>query len=299
MIVYLYSLMVDTVCMGVGITSKELFHQLLAELKKWAYEGKVPGIKLQHVPMTNYISSITYSVGKRQIGRVEVGCTKSSTYYVRVIQQPGQATYEQLCAFREQLDFFMPFLAYEKLYKSAPITRIDLAADITGHHYRELIPHRPKVHKSELWSSSTKVGGIYLGGKNSKLRFCIYDRKKKMARKLGEIVKHKNLTRIEARVRGTGLTAEALTYAMPNPFESLQIALLKKAQKIDPHLLWWQKFLEQAVLHGSAAALSGLSDKLKTDARMRLTQAKAHWWNPSALWAGRDKSLGMLVPNWD
>lgn len=170
--------------------------------------------------------------------------------------------------------------AQEAELSNANITRIDFATDIEHVDITDLVIARNDTTvRSATYGRNGRTETIYLGDKNSDLRFAIYD---KQAQKGGMVP----LTRIEARIKHR-LTFESV-YRYSNPFERLLIREINKLEVgtrgNSPH--YWGWFVSACQLHGLQQALGDIhNQRTRRTWRNKVAEREAPtWWNPQSLW---------------
>lgn len=172
---------------------------------------------------------------------------------------------------------------------SANITRIDLATDVRNLNINRIIACRnDSTVISTTYGRDGSIGTHYLGGKNSDVRFVIYD---KRAQLRGRVIANRfdrALTRIEVRLK-VGLSLNDLR-SYPNPFQSLEIreieSLEVNGQRSMPH--YWDWFVAATKQDGLEATLNRIKNPKTRRVWMdRVLQRTApNWWQPNELWAG-------------
>lgn len=196
--------------------------------------------------------------------------------------------------FKELLGIFFVDFNYETLFHIARVSRIDFAADVLFHDKSDFIPLRPRAALSSVFvDAHGHLGSVYLGGVQSDLRFCIYDKGKQLKEKgLHSVAQAR--TRIEARLRRTKLKASDL-HEIKNPFLSLEVADYVKAEcaHTGPQ---WADFLGACQQQGAPSALSVLNKPLRRKYLKALRDAKATWWNPHSIWEGLPDALKAIAP---
>jgi hypothetical protein len=172
---------------------------------------------------------------------------------------------------------------------SANITRIDLATDVRNLNINHIIACRnDNTMISTTYGRDGSIGTLYLGGKNSDVRFVIYD---KRAQLRGRVIANRfdpALTRIEVRLK-VGLSLNELR-SYPNPFQSLEIreieSLEVNGQRSMPH--YWDWFIAATKQDGLEATLNRIKNpktrRVWTDRVLQRTEP--NWWQPNDLWAG-------------
>ncbi len=170
--------------------------------------------------------------------------------------------------------------AQEAELSNANITRIDFATDIEHVDITDLVIARNDTTvRSATYGRDGRIETIYLGDKNSNLRFAIYD---KRAQRGGMVPR----TRIEARIKQR-LTFESV-YEYHNPFERLLIREIDKLEvgtgRNGRH--YWGWFVCACQLQGLQKALGDIrNENTRREWRRRVAEREAPtWWNPQSLW---------------
>ncbi|MER2537776.1 MAG: hypothetical protein ABTQ26_00910, partial [Azonexus sp.] len=190
--------------------------------------------------------------------------------------------------------------ALESEISNANITRIDLATDIWGININDIIAARADTTViSSGYGRDGLIQTIYLGGKNTDLRFVLYDKRQQ----LRGIVRagQQARTRIEARIKQR-LTFESLrTYQ--NPFERLTLRevseLIFGYRGNSPH--HWDWFVDSCRQRGGEAALDLIRNSRTRRAwhnKVAMRDAPT-WWDAQALWRGLREAIdqmGILPP---
>lgn len=170
--------------------------------------------------------------------------------------------------------------AQEAELSNANITRIDFATDIEHVDIANLaIARNDTTVSSATYGRDGRIETIYLGDKNSGLRFAIYD---KQAQRGGMVP----LTRIEARIKQR-LTLESI-YDYANPFDRL---LIREISRLEVGTSgngrhYWDWFVSACQLHGLQMALGSIRNHQTRGVwRNKVAAREAPtWWNPQALW---------------
>lgn len=288
-------LLIDRIHMSVGIGSKDLYGFALSSLKgmKDIQADLVPNGKItitsgQFRTRLNY-----YPTMQEKIADIEIGVTKSKHRYFRLGLYPTKFGPGEFEHFKMVLDTLLPEFNYQRLFDSANVSYIELAADSLSHIAHSFIPFRGKCNCSHIFvDQEGNKGSTYLGSKVSALRFCIYDKRKQQLEK-NKVATYNRHTRIEARNRYIGLCPCELPQ-MDNPFGRLDIADLKAARKISKGKAW-QGFLNRCLEVGSAQALVE-HPKQRQQYRKMLKTAAALWWNPADIWLGLPRAVNVIAP---
>lgn len=183
--------------------------------------------------------------------------------------------------------------ALESELSNANITRIDLATDIQGININRLIAARADTTvMSTAYGRDGLNQTIYLGGKNTDLRFVIYDKRQQERGivQAGQVER----TRIEARIKQR-LTFDSLR-AYRNPFERLTIQEMRRLEILgcrgnSPHYRDW--FLDSCKQRGGEAALNLIRNYRTRQAWHNKVEPRdaPTWWNPETLWAGLEDAI--------
>lgn len=192
----------------------------------------------------------------------------------------------QMLAVPEHQQAFLDIMRYwfgealEAEIANATITRIDLATDINHLKIGDLVISRNDTTvTSTTYSRRGRIQTIYLGNKNTNLRFAIYD---KAAQQGGSIER----TRIEARIKKR-LTFDSI-FDYSNPFARLAIreAINLEIRAPGNSEFVWDWLIDSFRQRGGEAALN-LVRNSRTRAKWRnkiAVQETPRWWDPQALW---------------
>jgi hypothetical protein len=176
--------------------------------------------------------------------------------------------------------------ALQSELSNANITRIDLATDIDHININDLVIARSDTTvTSSTYGRDGLIQTIYLGGKNTDLRFAIYDKRAQQGSMVignGQLAR----TRIEARIKQR-LTLDSLrTY--DNPFARLTIREarhLEVAPRGNSPFVWdW--LVDSIKQRGAEAALNRIrtnGTRATWHNKIAVREAPT-WWNPESLW---------------
>jgi hypothetical protein len=282
--------------MSVSVTSKDLYGFVIAQLHgmKDLQSELLPNGKIT-VRIEKYLTRMSYYPNKkRKIAEIEIGTTKSKHKYFRLSLFPSQFGTGEFESFKEVLALMLPEFNYQKLYSTAKVSYIELAADSTSQAQHSFIPFRAKCNSSEIITESDGTkGSTYVGSKLSSLYFCIYDKRKQLKKKKLD-TPHKIHTRIEVRMKFIGLHPSEIETQLANPFLKLEIADLSNARKASEDKAW-QNFLDECLTDGSAEALRKHPKQRKKYISMLRNQA-AWWWKPNYVWSKLANAVSIIAP---
>ncbi|MBI5006427.1 MAG: hypothetical protein HZB95_04805 [Nitrosomonadales bacterium] len=287
---------IDRIHMSVGIGCKALYGFALAQLHG------MRDVKSEIVPNGNitvfagqFHSRMSYYPSKkRKIAEIEVGITKSKHKYFRLSLFPSQFGPGEFERFKEVLALMLPPFNYQKLYVTAKVSYIEIAADSVSQAHHSFIPFRAKCNCSMIFTETDGAkGSIYVGSKTSSLWFCIYDKKKLLEKKKLD-APHKIHTRIEARMKFIGLHPNEIQTQLGNPFLKLEIADLTDAREASKDKTW-QSFLDECLSIGSAEALRNHPKQRKLF-MMMLRNHTARWWKPDYVWSKLENAVSAIAP---
>ncbi|MGA8146774.1 MAG: hypothetical protein WB870_04260 [Gallionellaceae bacterium] len=283
--------------MTVGITSKELYGFVVSSLigMKDIQSDLVPKGKI-NVHSGKYRTRMDYypDKNKDKIADIEIGTTKSKHKYFRLGLYPSKFGPGDFEHFKLLLELLLPEFNYPLLFKTARVSYIELAADSRSEMAHSFVPFRPRCNYSYIYKEQDgSYGSTYLGSKLSALKFCIYDKHRQLLAK-NLPAPHKTHTRIEVRLRHTGLSPSELLEKMDNPFKKLEIADLQKARNASKDKVW-QNFLDLCLEVGSAKALALHPKKRKLYMSM-LRVAASWWWKPNHIWLKLPQALSVIEP---
>lgn len=178
---------------------------------------------------------------------------------------------------------------------NANITRIDIATDIRGLNIDRIIATRLDTSvMSTGYGRDGLTQTVYLGGKNTDLRFVIYD---KRAQQRGRVTERQRaLTRIEARIKQR-LTFDTLL-AYPNPFQRLTLSEIRQLEVRQPgnSSHQWDWFVDSCKQRGGEAALNLIQN---SRTRRNWFNKVVHrepptWWQPDTLWEGLRNAIDQI-----
>lgn len=159
---------IDRIHMSVSVTSKDLYGFVIAQLHgmKDLQSELLPNGKIT-VRIEKYLTRMSYYPNKkRKIAEIEIGTTKSKHKYFRLSLFPSQFGSGEFENFKEVLALMLPEFNYQKLYSTAKVSYIELAADSASQAQHSFIHFRAKCNSSEIIpeSDGTK-GSTYVGSK--------------------------------------------------------------------------------------------------------------------------------------
>lgn len=229
------------------------------------------------------------SKSKRRIAEIILSTTKSKYRYIKLSLYPSRYSGAEFDQLKKILSECLQH-PYEVFYESGRVSYLELAADTLSHAKHTFIPFRAYCTKSKAWSYG--FGTIWVGSEKGNCWFAIYDKQKQLIdNKLP--APHKQHTRIEARLRDTGLSPSALV-SLPNPFIKLEIADFIKAKLISKSNEW-NLFLLKCVSLGAQAALT-LFKKWRKKFLILLRSSAASWWEPEYIWQYFAQALKTIAP---
>ena len=134
---------------------------------------------------------------------------------------------------------------------------------------------------------------VYIGSNKTNIQFVIYDKVKRLKNK-GIPTPWSSYTRIEARLRNTGLAPYQLT-ELKNPFPSLEIASAIDC-KNHSSVPEWHQFIDMALKEGSPIAFSGLNKYKKKKYRGWLSLYAAKFWKPEKIMNSINAAMEPIKP---
>lgn len=290
-------LLLDRIHMTVGVSGKTLYGASVSRL--YSIKAKqailVPNGKIV-VVQGNYITRIDYYPDKNRdkVAEIELGSTKSKYKYFKLSLYSSKFKAGEFESLKKMLAQMLPEFNYQKLYYTAKVSYIELAADTRSHDKHGFIPFRSRCNKSHIDPHNGYKGATYLGSEDSSLFFSIYDKHKQLVDKK-QVTPHAVHTRIELRQRYTGLSPCELLAGLKNQFVKLEVADLHGARQASKEKAW-QIFIDRCLVVGSADALAALPKKQRT-AYMKLLRANAAWWwKPQHVWKNLPHALSVIVP---
>jgi hypothetical protein len=185
--------------------------------------------------------------------------------------------------------------ALESEMANANITRIDLATDIRGVNINRIIAARADTTvMSAGYGRDGLIQTMYLGGKNTDLRFAIYDKRAQQRGVVG--AGQQDCTRIEARIKQR-LTLDSLP-DYQNPFERLTVREIRRLEVghegNSPHQ--WDWFVDSCKQRGGEAALNLIrNSRTRQTWHNKVVEYDAPtWWNPETLWHGLGEAISRM-----
>ena len=183
----------------------------------------------------------------------------------------------------------------EEEFLSARITRIDLATDIRQLPIEQIAVARQDntVSSAIYYGRDGRPQTIYLGAKDSDVRFAIYDKRAQSRGRVRSLAFAR--TRIEARIKER-LDFPALLRHQ-NPFSQLLIReyvamVIGDRQNADYH---WEWFLDSCKTRGLENALSLAPGRSRYNWSQRVASREPPtWWNPNEIWEGLRPAIERL-----
>lgn len=180
-------------------------------------------------------------------------------------------------------------------FGSANITRVDVATDVVGLDINRLIACR---NDTTVCSTTYGRDGItqtmYLGGKNTALRYIVYDKRAQLHGRSDSDAPP--ITRIEVRLKQT------LNYLALRNHENLFDRLLLREIGERGHLgeqnnsHYWPWFVDACRERGAQAALGLIQDaKTRQRWRQKIRDIESPaWWRPEEIWGGLPRAVAQL-----
>lgn len=177
------------------------------------------------------------------------------------------------------------------------ITRIDFATDVRGININSLVACRQDTTVvSTSYGRDGSIQTIYLGSKNSDLRFVIYDKREQQRGRVSAGRYDRACTRIEVRLKKGLSLAQLRSYA--NPFTNLMICELSSlevnGQKNSLH--YWDWLVGASKQDGLEATLNRIRNPRTRSAWTRkvLERDEPIWWHPGDLWGGLRQAIDAI-----
>ena len=292
------SLVIDRIRFFVNVPSSDLYSHVWSQLFEIKAMGKqlLPGGRITAKKLKHGKTRLRYCPkARRCIASIEVGIAADKKKYFSLDLFPTRFRGSEFSVFKELLANLLDDFNYTKLFHTAKVSYLELAADSLLNPMGSFLPFRTKTASSHVHPLPDGTGSINLGALSGRLRFSIYDKKRHIVEKWKELPLHQLQTRIEARIRTTGLTANKLEGCLKNPLPKLEIADLKELQKSSPSPAF-TAFLVQCSKVGACAALKSLSLKERRKYILQLRKAKVTWWKPQAIWQYLPSALKVIAP---
>lgn len=232
-----------------------------------------------------YRHILQYTLGQGQpVIQIEAGSTKAKKFYLAWELWPHRFKKADLAGFFKLINLLLdsPVFLYKSAFYKGKVRYLELSSDRLTEPMYSFIPWKDKVQKSFFYENeeTKEKGALYLGGKQSAVRYCFYDKAKQLKHKKLPC-KYKTLTRIEARLNHLHL-APAKLHELKNPFESLHIAHAINCKNYSKDEIL-QNFISQAEKEGAANAFKGLNKKERSEIKKILMACEAKWWQPEKL----------------
>jgi hypothetical protein len=237
-----------------------------------------------------------YPVKGRKIADIEVLTGKGKVRYFWLGLYPSKFKKGEFEKLKEVLALFLEPFEYVKLFHTARVSYIELAVDSLSFKNHSFVPFVGKLQDSYVYTDqSGEKGSIYLGSESGRFRFIFYDKAKEIKEKLKQVPKYSIQTRVEARVRGCGLTADELSLKLKNPFVRVEIAEPSKFGSACDNADF-KTFISRCSEIGYCSARRELPIKIQRAYLKLLRDAQAWWWNPKKIWQNLDQALTVIAP---
>jgi hypothetical protein len=202
-------------------------------------------------------------------------------------------------SFLRVMQDLLPGGGYADLVDDGYVLFIEIAIDFEKVRIAELEFFHPHMHSGQrVGDESAPPDTIYLDPRQAgKASICIYDKRKERRRTHRPL--RRSRVRIEARWRfnHTPRLRETRIHelvSLDNPFEDLLILDRERLHEVF-HARRHTNFLRNVQAHGLQQALQGRGN-VDQERRIRmLQQAVVPWWNPQAIWQGRQAAFESIA----
>jgi hypothetical protein len=305
---YWRKLLVDRIAITVVIGGVDLYGFVYGQLFAMQDEqeqlfpcGRIRLVKKKYVTRLDFYPVYKKS-DRRRIADITIGANKtfdgkSLHRHFTLTLYPSKFKVDEFDQFKEVLETLLPDFKYSKLFETGKVNYLELAADSFSHVNHSFIAYRKYCKDSSIYKREDgTLGTLYLGSRNSDMRFRIYDKRHQL-KDTGQLVdlhKYSVHTRFEAVLRRLGCTP-AMLDQIENPFTKLHIADPGSAvsASIDP---LWQECLAKAKIDGMPKALCEYTQPQRKKYRAILMDSQVYWWKPESVWKGLPEALAVLDP---
>jgi hypothetical protein len=273
------------------------------------------GIKLTEGTITyhpsEYKSRLHFGLGVNEaIASVEVFALPNKKCSLIFGVWPHRCTGTRFQEFHSAITSILPDdeFTYKSVFYEGHIQHIEYAYDLLNIKMHSFLPWTARAKFSDCYKEQhlgmdEDKGTIYIGAKNSPIRFSVYNKALKME-KDGLINAHPIRSRLEAIVFEPYRLGSLVQRLRPceldkqlNPFRFLEISELDTARKLSENPDW-QWFLDISEYGGAPAAFVEVfaTKKERLKARQMLRQCAAKWWNPANAWEGHIQANAAIHP---
>ncbi len=178
---------------------------------------------------------------------------------------------------------------YEIAYNKFRISKMELAVDYKWIEFNSINAVDTRIKSCDFQYAD--AGSIYIGSKNSKREFIIYDKAKELKDTNKQTLDYE-LLRVECRIRNSSIKLAKL-HKISNPF--LRLSLFDINKHIEhANGKVWDEFKELVINKKAYAQSAYLSfdsyEKKVLDAR--IAYRRYDWWDPQDIW---DQSKALLA----
>jgi hypothetical protein len=215
--------------------------------------------------------------------------------YVSLTLFPSNLRGQDFGKFKSLLNQHVPHMNYAKLYEFGKVTYIEFAIDLLSHKAHSFIPYCQYCKTSKVWvEADGTLGTTYLGQRESKFRFRIYDKLKQRAKiGINQVANSLPCTRVEVSIRQTKLCVSELL-ELKNPFLKFRIADIAKAKAASTSVIW-QQLICRCLTEGMPMAFKAVPKERKKFKAL-LDGCQVTWWDPATQWGYLPFALAKLAP---
>lgn len=178
---------------------------------------------------------------------------------------------------------------FNTLMRYGHITSIEFFADFDGADFSKFC-----YFDTELATANTAFetcGTVYLGGRNCRRTFCVYDKAKQLAEAFGQDCPSGSRLRLEARLHNAGALREVA--ALKNPFKTLCVVDSERlAASVIPAVMKFRKLIQWGL--SAQAAFKQLEAREQVVLINRIPMLRPHWWDTEEVWSKILSSLGWM-----
>jgi len=186
---------------------------------------------------------------------------------------------------------------YEEWMSVHHVSRVDVAIDLEHVNINDLLITAPNYVRTGMWcSKGGRTETLYLGSEQSPGRFIAYNKRAELLKHGHKDIGH-DLTRLEFRLRKTGLTVSGLL-SIPNPFQDVRIYSLRACEKLGEKscdLEWWSMFYDSSAYRGLHAALLKLPPQKRSKVKKAMEAGLLKCWKPWNIWKGWPSAIKPLL----
>ena len=218
-----------------------------------------------------YAIPLLFEIDDRHKDKRQLFCVnhyRNNRPFVHISLNPSGLAKKEIKEIASSLKYLLGDEVYESLYTEGKVSRLDIACDIKNIIFEDLVFNRNRQRSSGYYNVGPDghIGSVYLGNKDSNLRYRIYDRNLKNKSK-GIIPKPYPVTRIEAEIKETLTLCDI--HKVNNPFTGFGI--YKISHLVDDNRIPLS-FCDSIYRRGLTGALQMLSEAERKEVDTLLTE---------------------------